>query len=119
MGSCVRAAGVVLCVCASVIAAVGVACVVAEAPAFAAARPSVTMLSQHRGAYWGATRIVVRGTNFVDVTKVVFGTETGYALEVLSPTKLAVIDPEHNYGTVHVRVITSTGISVMTPENRF
>lgn len=79
----------------------------------------MTWLSQQRGPYWGVTRIVVRGTNFTDVRKVIFGGNAGFDLQVLSSTRLVVFDPEHNYGTFHVRVITAAGMSQRTPANRF
>jgi cell wall-associated NlpC family hydrolase len=104
-------------VCA--LAAVVVGCVVVATPAVAASRPTVSGLSRHRGPYWGASLVVVWGTNLGDAQKVMFGADTGYALHVLSPTKLVVIDPEHDYGTVHVRVVTSTGVSLRSPRDRF
>jgi cell wall-associated NlpC family hydrolase len=105
-------------VCVS--AAVALECVIVASPAAASVRPTVAALSRHRGPYWGATLVAVRGSNLGDAQKVMFGSETGYALRVVSPTKLLVIDPEHDYGTVHVRVLTSTGTwSSRTPADRF
>jgi cell wall-associated NlpC family hydrolase len=108
-----------LVVLVSAVAAVALECVVLAAPAVAGSRPTVTALSRHRGPYWGATRVVVRGSNLGDVRKVMFGANTGYALHVVSSTKLAVIDPEHGYGTVHVRVVGPAGASLRTVRDRF
>lgn len=104
---------------ACAVAMVAVGCVVLAGPARASTRPAVTGLSRHQGPYWGATLVTVRGTNFSDVRKVMFGRKAGYAVHVLSPTKLTVLDPEHKYGTVHVRVVASTGWSSKHAVDRF
>jgi cell wall-associated NlpC family hydrolase len=101
------------------IVAVAVTCVIVAAPARASVRPAVTSLSRQRGPYWGATLVTVRGSNFADVQKVLFGDKAGYAVDVMSLTKLTVIDPQHKYGTVHVRVVTTTGASPRRAVDRF
>src|SRR3954468_2129197 len=73
---------------ACVLAAVALECVIIASPSAASVRPTVAALSRHRGPYWGATLVAVRGSNLGDVEKVMFGSETGYALHVVSPTKL-------------------------------
>jgi cell wall-associated NlpC family hydrolase len=101
------------------LAAVAASCVIVAAPAVAATGPHVTGLSRHRGPYWGASLVIVRGSNFEGARKVMFGATKGYALQVVSATKLIVIDPGHDYGTVHVRVVTSAGTSRRTAMDRF
>jgi cell wall-associated NlpC family hydrolase len=98
---------------------VAVSCVVLATPALAGSRPVVTGLSPHQGPYWGATKVTVRGSNFDGATKVLFGAETGFGLEIVSSTELTVFDPEHNYATVNVRVVTSVGTSLRTVNDRF
>lgn len=85
-------------------------CVVVAAPALAATRPVVSKLSRHQGPYWGSTQVTVRGANFVDVRKVLFAQKAA-RLTSVTPTKIVVVAPWHAYGTVHVRVVTATGIS--------
>lgn len=104
---------------AVVLAVVGLGCIVVAPPAVADPRPTVSGLSVHRGPYWGATVVTVRGSNFAGATKVLFGKKAGYALHVLSSAKLTVIDPEHAYGTVHVRVVTPSGASMRSAADRF
>jgi cell wall-associated NlpC family hydrolase len=104
-----------LCACAVIAAA----CVALAAPAHASGRPTVASLSRYRGPYWGATLVTVRGSNFTDVQKVLFGNKTAYAVDVVSPTKLTVLDPQHKYATVHVRVVTGAGSSSRTALDRF
>jgi cell wall-associated NlpC family hydrolase len=103
--------------CAAAIAAIG--CVAIAGPASASTRPTVSGLSRHRGPYWGATLVTIRGSDFSEVQEVLFGGRAGYAVQVLSPTKLTVLDPQHKYGTVHVRVVTSSGASSRGPVDRF
>lgn len=98
---------------------VGSGCVVAAAPALAGSGPVVTGLSRHQGPYWGATQVIVYGRNFVDVQKVRFGYKAAYAVHVFSSTKLSVLDPEHAYDVIHVRVVTSSGTSAPTAQNYF
>lgn len=94
-------------------------CLVLAGPARASVRPVITSLSRHHGPYWGATLVTIRGSNFTDVQKVMFGNKAGYAVNVVSPSKLTVLDPEHKYGIVHVRVVTSAGSSTRGVRDRF
>ena len=102
-----------------ILAVLGLIPIVGSVPALARVQPWVTGLSKHHGVYWGGARVTVHGRNFTHVKKVMFGRKQGYALHVLSSTTLTVRDPEHEYGTVHVRVVTSAGISSRSSGDTF
>ena len=91
----------------------------AAARADPAMGPTVSGLSTHRDTYWGGTRITVHGSNFSDVRQVRFGSVPGWGLEVVSPSRLTVVEPRHRYGSVHVRVRTGAGRSTATLHDRF
>ncbi len=88
-------------------------------PAQASTAPRVTALSSHHGVYWGAKRITVYGRNFRHVSRVMFGVKKGYSVHVVSSTRLTVGVPWHKYGTVHVRVVSSSGSSSRVNGDRF
>ncbi|MGN6609373.1 MAG: IPT/TIG domain-containing protein [Jatrophihabitans sp.] len=88
--------------------------------AAATALPTVTSLSGHSGPYWGGTQLVVEGSGFTGASRVTFGTADGYAVHVVSPTRLIVGVPWHDqYSTVHVRVLTPAGFSPRTDADRY
>jgi cell wall-associated NlpC family hydrolase len=103
----------------SVLLALAVATMCAAAPALAGTRPAVSGLSEHRDAYWGGTRITVYGSNFTDVRSVLFGNAAGSYVDVLSSSALTVVEPSHAYGTVDVRVVTSSGESARNGNDQF
>ena len=105
----------VLCVAA----VAGAATVIAPAAASADAAPTVSSLSVHSGPYWGATRVIVRGAGLDGAQRVLFGSHQAWGLRVLSSTALEVYAPEHGYGTVHVRVVTSAATSPRADADRF
>jgi cell wall-associated NlpC family hydrolase len=102
-----------------VLVTLAVVSICAAAPAFAGTRPTVSGLSQHRGAYWGGTRVTVFGSGFNDVREVLFGKAAGSWVEVLSASKLTVVEPRHAYATVDVRVVTGGGESARNSADRF
>jgi hypothetical protein len=101
--------------CPAVLAVLAVTAAVAlSTPAVAAtARPTVTSLSRTSGPASGGTRVVVHGAGFVHVSAVRFGAVavTGKQFSVESAHRLVVIAPAHHAETVHVRVVTSAGMS--------
>jgi cell wall-associated NlpC family hydrolase len=111
----VRAVAGVACAVAAVTAGV----LVAPSSATADARPVVTGLSVHKGAYWGDTLVTVRGSGFVGVTKVVFGSAAAWAVTVKSPTQIILRTPWHGYAKVNVRVVAAGGSSAKTKADLF
>lgn len=104
-----------LCALATVIA-LGV---YAAGPATAGIPPVVTGLSSHSYSYWGGTTLSVHGTGFTHVQKVYFGGVEADDVHVTSATTQTVLEPEHHYGMIHVRVRTSTGLSAPDWASRF
>lgn len=81
----------------------------AATPAAAAAHPTVTGMSPHRGHVSAA--IIVTGTGFTDVKSVQFGGTRVTRVAVISTHELVVRAPRHALGTVAVRVTTGHGTS--------
>jgi hypothetical protein len=63
--------------------------------------------------------VVVHGSDFTGVTRVVFGTVDGRNVRVSSPSTLTVTAPPHGAGWVDIRVVTSHGTSARTGADRF
>ena len=83
------------------------------------APPKITSLSAKAVMVTGGTRIVVHGSSFVHVRRVLFGTTPGTKLHVTSAKTLAVTVPAHVAGVVDVRVVTSYGKSSTHTVDRF
>jgi alpha-tubulin suppressor-like RCC1 family protein len=87
-------------------------------------KPTVTSVFNNAihapsAAIAGGARITVTGTHFKNVQKVTFGKLAGKKLHVVSPRKLQVTVPAHAPGLVHVRVVTKSGKSRVSPHDRF
>ena len=73
--------------------------------------PSVRAVSPTLGSTRGGTRIAITGTGFTHVVKVTFGSISGTALRVVSPTRLYITSPRHLAGIAVIRVINTQGPS--------
>lgn len=78
--------------------------VLPPAPAVKGAGPDV-------GPTTGNVTVTITGTNFVNVTKVKFGSKTAKDVTVVSSTELTATAPAHAAGSVAVRVTTPSGQS--------
>lgn len=83
------------------------------------AAPRVTGVSPRTGSSQGGTTVTITGTNFVDVTRVLFGSTAGTDVQVTSASSLTVVSPRHSAGRVDVRVVTAYGKSAKTSKDRF
>jgi hypothetical protein len=73
--------------------------------------PTVTSISPTSGPAAGGTRVTVQGTDFTNVTIVLFGSVRASSFTVASPTTLTVVAPPGTAGPVGVRVHTWYGTS--------
>ncbi len=80
--------------------------------------PTLTGTSRTVGPLAGAP-IVLRGTNFTHVQRVLFANRPGTALHVLSSGRLQVTAPAHAAGTVSIRVVTNHGTTAVSGAARF
>ena len=71
--------------------------------------PTIGSLSPRFGATGGGDSVVVRGSNFVGVTAVRFGTSDATSLTVDSATQITATPPAQAAGEVHVRVTALGG----------
>ena len=74
------------------------------------AAPTVKSLSPARGTHRGGTRITIRGTNFIGVTAVHFGSKRGTKIRVVSSREIIVTAPSGS-GTVKVTITAAGGTS--------
>jgi hypothetical protein len=78
---------------------------------YQASAPTVTGLSPSTGTGSGGTSITITGTNFNNVTSVMFGTTAAASFTVNSPTSITAVSPSHVAGTVDVTVTAAGGTS--------
>ena len=81
--------------------------------------PAVHGLSAHSGRAAGGQLIALSGSDLTGVTEVRFGSASGTALRIVSPTRLYVRTPRHGSGTVDVRLLSDHGTSAVAPGDRF
>jgi alpha-tubulin suppressor-like RCC1 family protein len=81
-------------------------------PVVGSVTPATSLIS-------GGTRVVVHGSAFTHVERVLFGTKPGTALHVTGSTVLAVTAPAHVAGTVAVQVVAAFGHSTARVADRF
>ncbi|MBE7162720.1 MAG: IPT/TIG domain-containing protein [Williamsia herbipolensis] len=82
------------------------------------APPTVSSLTPSSGGA-GKQTVVVRGTNFIGRTSVLFGRTPGTHVRVLGPTRLSVQAPAKGSGTVTVSVHTAFGRSSASRDARY
>jgi hypothetical protein len=87
----------------------------AVAPAAAQSPPLVVSLSPSFGPVSGGNRVTVYGSQFLNVSSVVFGSTAVRSVHVVSPTQLWVAAPAHPAGMVEVHVTTRDGTSPSQP----
>jgi hypothetical protein len=80
--------------------------------------PTVTSVSPNTGPPGGGTSITITGTNFTNVTSVMFGGTAAPFFSVVSATSMTVRSPAGT-NTVDVTVITATGTSATGPGDQF
>lgn len=83
------------------------------------APPRISSVTPSRGSTSGGVRLTIRGSNFVHVTKVLFGSAPGTSIRVLSSSSLQVTGPAHTAGTVSIRVQTAYGLSPAVTADAF
>jgi hypothetical protein len=81
--------------------------------------PTITSISPTSGSHLGGTLVTIKGTNFTQVQKVLFGTTAGLSVQVISASQITVRTPAHAAGTVDIRVQTSAGASVIVTADKF
>ncbi len=81
--------------------------------------PAITSLSVHSGTTLGGTSIVIGGVGFTSVSAVLFGGALASSFVVNSPTRITVVAPAHNTGTVGITIVTSLGASPTSTSSQF
>lgn len=77
--------------------------------------PTVTLVNPAAGPAAGGNSVVITGTNFVNVTKVLFGNRAATSYTVNSATQITAVAPYGTTGsTVDVTVTTTAGVSDVT-----
>lgn len=103
----------------SEVAPAGASTVSAEARSRYVAPPKVTRLSTATGSTNGGSTVTISGSNFVDVSEVMFGASAGTDVKVVSERSLTVTSPIHDPGTVDVTVVGAYGTSIASSKARF
>ena len=83
------------------------------------APPTITAINHVSGPATGGTRVLVVGTDFIDVTAVMFATVPGTALHLESATRLWITAPPGPPGTVDLTVTTKYGTSPVVSAAQF
>ncbi len=78
--------------------------------------PTVTAVSPAVGSPYAPTLVTVTGTGFANASAVMFGTEPGTEITVVSNTQLNVFSPPQQTAPVTVTVMTPGGISSAGPQ---
>jgi len=71
--------------------------------------PTVTSVSPDKGIVAGGTDVTITGTNFVDVSTVLFGADGVLSFSVIGETEIHAQTPVHAAGSVTIRVDTAYG----------
>jgi hypothetical protein len=83
------------------------------------APPTVRKLSPRKGPAAGGTSVKIKGTNFINVSAVKFGSKEAVGFTVTSLDTLTAIAPDGTTGTVDVTVTTTNGTSAISSHDRF
>lgn len=81
--------------------------------------PTITRAAPNSGSTSGGTIVTISGASFRQVRWVMFGTQYGYALRVLSPSSLQVTAPPGTAGLVPIRITTAFGTSSSVPADDY
>lgn len=87
--------------------------------AAAAGLPAVTGLGTTIGATAGGTSVTILGTNFTNVTGVLFGGVAAPSFTVNSTTSLTATTPPESPGAVDIKVTNSAGTSATSTADQF
>ncbi len=82
-------------------------------------RPVVTAVAPVSGPPRGGNTVVLTGSGFTGVSKVLFGTTPATSVTVLSRTSIRVTAPRRAAGTVSIRVLARAGTSLAAAGNRY
>ena len=80
--------------------------------------PTVTHVVPSSGSASGGSSVTITGTNFFNVTSVLFGSTPATSFTVESPTTIVVVVPPGT-GTVDIRVITSSQTSPIVAAGQY
>ncbi len=81
--------------------------------------PTVTKLSAKKGSASGGTSVTITGTDFMDATRVEFGSTRADSYTINSATSITAISPEGTTGLAPVSVTTPGGTSGATSKAKF
>ena len=81
--------------------------------------PSITSMSASVGLTTGGTSVVITGTNFTNVSAVMFGSISATSFTVNSSTRITAVSPAGSAGVVDVRVTGPGGTSVVVAAGQF
>jgi hypothetical protein len=81
--------------------------------------PTVTGLSVTSGLITGGTTVVISGTQLTTATGVLFGTLPAASYTINPNGTITAVSPAAGLGPVDVQVVSSTGASAVTADNRF
>ena len=96
------------------------AAVAADQYSYYVYEPTVGTRSPTSGWKGGGTTVIITGTNFVDVTSVMFGTKNAASFVVESTTRIRAVSPAYgSTATVHITVTNSAGTSDTWTGDRF
>jgi len=83
------------------------------------AAPRIASVEPRMGSGYGGTVVTIRGSGFVGVSRVLFGTTAARSYTVHNSLLLTAVSPAHSGGTVDVRVITFVGTTAASPRDQF
>lgn len=101
------------------LAAILIALLTYGSPALSAPGPAVTSVAADSGRLAGGQSVVITGSGFTKVSKVLFGTRPGVGMTVRSSTRIEVKTPAQPAGKISVRVVTAAGTSPATAASQF
>jgi hypothetical protein len=78
---------------------------------------SVSAVSPNMAQTQGGTNVSVVGTDFTNVTSVMFGNTPATSWQVNSSSALTAVSPQHAAGAVDLQVVTSAGSSPIDPQH--
>ena len=81
--------------------------------------PTVTGLSVTSGLITGGTTVVISGTQLPTATGVLFGTLPAASYTINANGTITAVSPAAGLGPVDVQVVSSTGTSIVTADDRF
>jgi hypothetical protein len=80
---------------------------------------AVAGIAKASGSTNGGNTVTITGTGFTGITSVLFASEPGTSIKVLSPTTLAVVAPKHPAGLVDVLVRGTYGPSLAVSADHY